>query len=569
MLIGEMLLKEGMITQEQLDKALEVQGKQGGKLGSIIISEKMVDEEKVLNFLQQQLGIIAVNLDNWEIEKEVLALIPPDVAKKHQVVPIEKLGDTLTVVMQDPEDRKLIEDLTFITNCTIEPAISTERSILDAIDRYYKSAKETIEDKTKDFQDTVMEVMSLDGEEMDEETEEVIGGEEKPMVKLVNQIIFNGIRKGASDIHIEPYDTYVRLRYRNDGVLKTADQLPKNFIMGIVSRIKIISHLKISERRIPQDGKAQVKYEGRKIDLRVATVPCVHGEKVVIRILDKGEGEVTLDMLGFEQDQMEIFKKSIESPWGMILITGPTGSGKTWTLSTSLKLLNSEEVNIMTVEDPVEFDIEGLNQVQAKPEIGLTFASALKSFLRADPEIVMIGEVRDLETGDIAIKAAQTGHLVFATLHTNSAVDTIARLINMGVEPFNISSSLLMIVAQRLVRKVCSSCKIEDTDTTKENLIELGIPAEKVNDVKVYKGKGCPKCNGTGYKGRTAVYEVLGITQEIKNAINLHKPISEIKAIAYQQGMKSLRKSGIIKILKGITSVEEIFKNTALDTQEG
>ncbi|MCK5399516.1 Flp pilus assembly complex ATPase component TadA, partial [bacterium] len=299
------------------------------------------------------------------------------------------------------------------------------------------------------------------------------------------------------------------------------------------------------------------------------TVPCVHGEKVVIRILDKGEGEVTLDMLGFEQDQMEIFKKSIESPWGMILITGPTGSGKTWTLSTSLKLLNSEEVNIMTVEDPVEFDIEGLNQVQAKPEIGLTFAAALKSFLRADPEIVMIGEVRDLETGDIAIKAAQTGHLVFATLHTNSAVDTIARLINMGVEPFNISSSLLMIVAQRLVRKVCSSCKIEDTDTTKENLIELGIPAEKVNDVKVYKGKGCPKCSGTGYKGRTAVYEVLGISQEIKNAINLHKPISELKAIAYQQGMKSLRKSGIIKILKGITSVEEIFKNTALDTQEG
>mgnify|MGYP001382702639 CR=1 FL=1 len=565
MKLGEILIGEGLLTPEQLQQALDEQKKNGGKIGQIFIDLGFVPEERILFFLQQQLGMIAVNLDEWEVDPEILKLIPGEVAKKHLVIPIEKLGDTLTVAMMDPTDRKILDDLKFITNLNIEPAISTKRSLTAAVDKYYKSAREHLEDKTKDLSETVMDVVS-ESDEMEEEAVAGVAADDKPLVKLVNQIILDGIRKKASDIHIEPYEKYTRLRYRMDGVLHTADKLPRQINAGLVSRIKIISHLNIAEKRVPQDGKARVTYDNRNIDLRVAIIPCVWGEKVVIRILDKGSGEVTLDMLGFEQAQLERFTKGIDSPWGMILITGPTGSGKTWTLSTSLKLKNTEDVNIMTAEDPVEFDIEGLNQVQAKPEVGLTFASALKSFLRADPDIVMIGEVRDFETGEIAVKAAQTGHLVFATLHTNSAPDTIARLGNMGIEPFNIASSLVMIIAQRLVRKVCSNCKIVDEDVTPETKMDLGIPKDKVSTTDFYKGKGCSKCNNTGYKGRTAVYEVLFVTEEMRSLIVKRASVDDIKALARKQGMKTLRESAVIKALKGTTTVEEIFRTTAADS---
>ncbi len=563
MRLGEMLIKAGLITDEQLNEALEIQKKKGEKLGTVLVDLKYITEDKILEVLQQQLGVVAIDLDNFEIDDETIRLIPPDIAKKHLVVPIEKLGDTLTVAMADVDNKQLMSDLQFITNLNISPAVATERSIKDAIDRYYKSAMEQVQEKTKNLQDTVMDVISSTDEE-ERISEEVISGDEKPLVKLVNQIITNGITKGASDIHIEPFEKYIRLRYRIDGVLHKDDNLPKAVAGGIASRIKIMAHLDVAEKRVPQDGKAQVKYSGRKIDLRVATVPCVHGEKIVIRILDKGGGEVTLEMLGFEPEQLERFKKGINSPWGMILITGPTGSGKTWTLSTSLKLLNTEDVNIMTAEDPVEFDIEGLNQVQAKPEIGYTFAAALKAFLRADPDIVMIGEIRDFETGDIAIKAAQTGHLVFATLHTNSAPDTIARLSNMGIEPFNTASSLIMVIAQRLVRKVCQHCKVEE-DVPNELKLQLGIPKEKLDQVKFYKGKGCPKCNGTGYKGRTAIYEVLYISEKIRDLIVKKAPVDEIRRVGREEGMTTLRESGVLKALAGITTVDEIFKTTAAD----
>ncbi|MCD6578431.1 type IV-A pilus assembly ATPase PilB [bacterium] len=566
MRLGEMLIKASLITEEQLNEALQQQKKEGGKIGSSLVKLNFITEEKILEVLQQQLGVVAIDLDNFEIDDETLSLIPPDVAKKHLVVPIEKLGDTLTVAMSEVDNKQLMADLQFITNLNISPAVATERSIKDAIDRYYKGAMEKIQERTADIQDTVMDFISSSDEEEAGLSEEEISGDEKPLVKLVNQIIMNGITKGASDIHIEPFEKYVRLRYRVDGVLHKDDDLPKAVAGGIASRIKIMAHLDVAEKRVPQDGKAQVRYGGRKIDLRTATVPCVHGEKIVIRILDKGGGEVTLEMLGFEPEQLKRFTKSIQSPWGMILITGPTGSGKTWTLSTSLKLLNTEDVNIMTAEDPVEFDIEGLNQVQARPEIGYTFAAALKSFLRADPDIVMIGEIRDFETGDIAIKAAQTGHLVFATLHTNSAPDTIARLSNMGIEPFNTASSLIMVIAQRLVRKVCQHCKVEE-DVSNELKIQMGIPKEKLNEVKFYKGKGCSKCNGSGYKGRTAIYEVLFISEALRDLIVKKAPIDQIRLVARKEGMTTLRESGVLKALAGITTVEEVFKNTAADEE--
>ncbi len=567
MRLGDMLIKNGLINQEQLEQALEIQKKSKERLGSILVSEGFIEEDKMLITLQDQLGVMAINLDEWpEIEPDILKLIPAKIAKKNKVIPIEKLADTLTVAMLDPTDEKLKEDLEFITHLSISPAISTKRSIAAAIEKYYQSATEQLMEQTEGFDDTIREIESEeDIEGFDEQLEDQISGKDKPMVKLVNQIVQGGITMGASDIHIEPFEKFVKLRYRVDGDLKTERTFKKNLITGIVARIKIISHLDISEKRVPQDGKARVKYGNRKIDLRVATVPCVHGEKVVIRILDKGGGKVTLDMLGLEPEQLEHFKAAIEQPWGMILITGPTGSGKTYTLSTSLELLNSDKVNIMTAEDPVEFDIEGLNQVETKPDIGYTFATALKAFLRADPNIIMIGEIRDLGTGDIAIKAAQTGHLVFATLHTNSAPDTIARLENMGIEPFNIASSLIMVVAQRMVKKICSKCKVVDESITDDVKRQLGIPEDKLAETNLYKGTGCPKCRNTGYKGRTAVFEILCVDEVIRKQINEKASVDVIKKTARAQGMHTLRESAVIKALKGLTTVEEVFKNTMAD----
>ncbi|HDS08994.1 MAG TPA: type II secretion system protein GspE, partial [Firmicutes bacterium] len=428
---------------------------------------------------------------------------------------------------------------------------------------YYGNAQ-NLESVVGNLEDVAMDLVQDQEEEQIDTGSLELEAEETPLVKLVNQIIVQAIQRGASDIHIEPYEKDFRIRYRIDGVLQTVMNPPLKIKNSLTSRIKIMSNLDITERRLPQDGKMRISVSKRKIDLRVAIIPCVHGEKVVMRILDKGTKEVTVKDLGFEERQEKAFEKAIKNPWGLILVTGPTGSGKTWTLSTGLKTLNKEGTNIMTAEDPVEFDIPGLNQVQCNAEIGLTFAAALRSFLRMDPNIVMIGEIRDFETADMAIKAAQTGHLVFSTLHTNNAPDSIGRLDNMKIEPFNVASSLILVVAQRLVRRICKNCKTEHQYSA-EILEQLKISPELASKTTFYKGAGCSLCNGTGYKGRTAVFEVMPITEQVRRAIVKRQPSTEIKEIARKEGMYTLRESGVLKFLQGIITPEEVFHETAAD----
>ncbi|MCK4666148.1 type IV-A pilus assembly ATPase PilB [Candidatus Dependentiae bacterium] len=558
-----MLISAGLVTTEQVETALKEQGKSGDRLGSVLVRLGFVDEDKMINFLGKKFNVMTINLNYFEIDESVLDAIPAESAIKYQIIPIEKLGSTLTVAMVDPSNFAMIQDLKFITKCEIEPVITTESSLKEAIAKYYGDAS-NLEDILGDtLEDVAMDVVDEDEEDFDQQAME-LEAEETPLVKMVNQIIVSAIQQGASDIHVEPYEKIFRIRYRIDGVLKIVMNPPLKIRNSMISRIKILSNLDITERRLPQDGKMRIKALGRKIDLRVAIIPCVHGEKIVLRILDKGSKEVSIASLGFEPKQEEDFLKAIKNPWGLILVTGPTGSGKTWTLSTGLKNLNSEGTNIMTAEDPVEFDIPGLNQVQCRPAIGLTFAAALKSFLRMDPNIVMIGEIRDFDTADMAIKAAQTGHLVFSTLHTNSAPDSIGRLDNMNIEPFNVASSLILIVAQRLVRRICKNCK-EETTFEPEVLEALQISPEVAAKSTFFKGKGCSICSGTGYKGRTAVFEVMPVGERIRRAIVKRESTIDIKKYAREEGMFTLRESGVLKILAGITSPEEIFHETAAD----
>ncbi len=563
MRIGEMLISAGLVTADQVEIALKEQAKSGERLGSVLVRMGFVDEDKMINFLGKKFNVMTINLNYFEIDEDVLKDIPGEAAIKYQVVPIEKLGSTLTVAMVDPSNFAMIQDLKFITKCEIEPVITTESSLRDAIAKYYGNAQ-NLESVVGNLEDVAMDIVKEEEDEKFDPSAMELESEETPLVKLVNQMIVQAIQKGASDIHIEPYEKEFRIRYRIDGVLQTVMNPPLKIRNSLTSRIKIMSNLDITERRLPQDGKMRISVSKRKIDLRVAIIPCVHGEKVVMRILDKGTKEVSIADLGFEEIQEKHFAKAIKSPWGLILVTGPTGSGKTWTLSTGLKTLNSEGTNIMTAEDPVEFDIPGLNQVQCNAEIGLTFAAALRSFLRMDPNIVMIGEIRDFETADMAIKAAQTGHLVFSTLHTNNAPDSIGRLDNMNIEPFNVASSLILVVAQRLVRRICKNCKTETTYPP-DILEQLKVPPDLAAKTTFYKGAGCSVCNGSGYKGRTAVFEVMPISETLRRAIVKRQPSTEVKALARKEGMYTLRESGVLKILKGVTTPDEIFHETAAD----
>ncbi len=559
--LGEMLLKAGKITKEQLEHALKEQKEHGGKLGEVLLRLGYIKDENVINeFLAKQLNIGTIKLEDLELDPEVVNLIPVDIAQKFNVIAVVKVGKILFVATNEPQNVFVMDTLKFVTGYDIQPVMASKESIQKAIDKYYGTGESFTE---------VVEEVAGDLEVMEEEEEEVSENElqkavqDKPIVKLVNSLILDAIRLKASDIHIEVYEKRFRVRYRIDGVLREVSQLPYGLRHAVISRIKILSKLNISERRLPQDGRIKIHAFGRSIDLRVSILPCIFGEKVVMRLLDPENLMLDMSKLGFPERAMKEFNKAIHMPYGMILVTGPTGSGKTTTLYSALQSLNTPDVNIMTAEDPVEFNLDGINQVQVRPEIGLTFAAALRSFLRQDPDIILVGEIRDQETADIAIKAALTGHLVFSTLHTNDAPSTITRLVDMGLPPFLVASAVKLVVAQRLLRRICPDCK-EEYEPEPEKLEILGIDPEEVKKkgLKFYRGRGCPTCGGTGYKGRIAVFEVMPITRELQRLIIEGASALEIEEVAAQQGMTTLRQEAIARMFEGITTIDQVITET-------
>lgn len=555
-------LVKNVVTKEQLDKAIEIQRTKGGSIGKILVDLGYVSEEKIMSALSKYLNLAPIDLQKVNIDPQVMELIPRSIATFYEVVPISKVGDILTVAMADPLNILAIDDLKMVTGYKIEPVISNHRDVKRAIDMYYTSTPD-LEDVVKDIPISEVELPTeaeaeIDVDKLIKETGVA------PVIRIVNLILYNAITSRASDIHIEPYEHEVRLRYRIDGVLYESSPPPKHMHQAIVSRIKIISKLDIAERRVPQDGRFRIRFEGKEVDFRVSTLPTSFGEKIVLRVLDKSALCVDLDKLGLEGYSLDTFYSCIKMPYGMILITGPTGSGKTTTLYSALSVLNTPNVNIITVEDPIEYQFHGINQVAVRPEVGLTFASGLRSILRQDPDIIMVGEIRDLETADIAIKAALTGHLVLSTLHTNDAPSAITRLVDMGIEPFLISSSVLMVVAQRLVRKICPNCKTK-VKIKREVLERVGIEVKSEEDQWYYRGEGCNNCKILGYTGRIAIFEVLKVTPEIKDLIEHGASTMEIKQLAVKQGMQTLRMAGLVKAKEGITSFEEVLRVTARD----
>jgi len=561
--IGELLVRENLITPVQLQKALEEQKRVGGRLGANLCKLGFIKEEQLTEFLSKQYGVPAVNLKEFEIDPEVLKLIPEEVARKHVGIPVNRAGSTLIVAMADPSNIFAMDDIKFLTGYNVEVVVAPEAAVKEAIEKYYQGSSEKLEEVLGDMEDIDIE---LGGDE-----EEVNLGdlekasEEAPVIKLVNLILTDAIKKKASDIHIEPYEKIFRCRYRIDGLLYEVLKPPMKMRNAITSRIKIMSGMDIAERRLPQDGRIKIKLgKDKEMDYRVSVVPTLFGEKVVLRLLDKSNLQLDMTKLGFDEGQIKLFQDAINRPYGMVLVTGPTGSGKTTTLYSALSDLNKPEVNICTAEDPVEYNLMGINQVQMHEEIGLNFAAALRSFLRQDPDIILVGEIRDFETAEIAVKAALTGHLVLSTLHTNDAPSTVNRLLNMGVEPFLVASSVNLILAQRLVRKVCPECK-EPIEFAPKALEEMGMNQELTKDTVVYKGKGCFNCSETGYKGRLAVYEVMMLYEEIKDLILNGASATELKKEGIRLGMKTMRASGLEKIRQGITSPDEVGRVTASD----
>ncbi|MBZ4671948.1 MAG: Type fimbrial assembly, ATPase PilB [Deferribacteraceae bacterium] len=559
--IGAILLSENLITQEQLEKALEVQKKEGGRLGSILIKLGYVDEKKIAEFLSKQYSVPYVDLSTVHVEPKILNLIPKDLCRKFLVVPFDREGQTIKVAIADPSNVYALEELRFVSGFNVRAYVAVESSIREFLDKQVDAEEKVL----SEFDD--LDISDLEFDETEEEvslTELKKEVEDAPIVKLVNYILTEAVKRGASDIHVEPYEKDFRVRFRIDGVMHEFIRPPKNIKDALTSRLKILAELDIAERRLPQDGRIKIKLSNKTIDMRVSTLPVLYGEKVVLRILDKSNLQLDLEKLGFEPESLKVFLKGIESPYGMVLVTGPTGSGKSTTLYSALSRLNKEDTNIMTAEDPVEYNIFGINQVQMKEEIGLNFAAALRSFLRQDPDIIMVGEIRDYETAEIAIKAALTGHLVLSTLHTNDAPSTINRLLNMGIEPFLVASSTVVILAQRLARKICKNCA-EKIKLPQEALLTVGFKKEELNDFTPYRGKGCDACNGTGYKGRVALYEVMGVTDSIKELILRGATAAEIKEQAVREGMLTLRRSGLEKVKTGLTSIEEVVRVTFAD----
>ncbi len=567
MKIGEFLLDESRITQEQLQNALEVQKKEPGKLGSILIRLGYVTEEDIAQALSKQFGYPSINLSKFDIDEKVLELIKPEMARKHIVMPVHRIGSILTLAMSDPSNLFVQEEIRFSTNLRIQAVIAPESSIIESIDKYYGSStgieaqKFLDEIELGDIDDSSIELV----EERDDYGYEGEMDEDAPAIKLVNLIFQDSVTKGASDIHFEPYEKVFRIRIRIDGILHEYMTPPMNLKNKVLSRVKLIAGIDIAERRLPQDGRIKTKLvvEGKTkaVDMRVSSLPTIHGEKIVIRLLDKDNLMLDLTKLGFEALSLQRFDKSISEPWGIVLVTGPTGSGKTNTLYSAISKLNSEEVNIITAENPVEFNLFGINQVNIKESIGLTFPAALRSFLRQDPNIILVGEIRDFETADIAIKAALTGHLVLSTLHTNDAPSTIARLINMGIEPFLVSSAVRLVVAQRLIRRLCTNCK-KPAKIPVQTLIDVGFSPEDAKTVKIFEPEGCEKCSSTGFKGRLGLFEVMEIDEELREQVMIGASTSELRQKAKEKGMLTLRMSGIEKIKAGLTSIDEVLRET-------
>jgi len=605
--LGEILVRENLVTPQQLREALDYQRNSGGRLGSNLVKLGMISDDVITAVLSRQYGVPSINLDLFHIEDEVIKLISQEVALKYTILPISKVGATLTLAMADPTNVFAMDDIKFMTSLNVEPVIASEASIQMAIGKYYsgstqidifdaaiafetekvgrngkngKAGKkvgegERISDADLDVKLDEFDFQSHEGEEFEvvEDNEEIDlaslarASEDAPVVRLVNVLLVDSLRRGASDIHIEPYEKDFRIRFRIDGVLYDVMHPPMKLRDPLISRLKIMSKLDISEKRLPQDGRIKIKVKvddrSRELDFRVSTLPTLFGEKVVLRLLDKDKLMLDMTKLGFEPESLDKFKRAISNPYGMVLVTGPTGSGKTNTLYSALQSLNTPETNIMTAEDPVEFNLQGINQVQMKEQIGLNFAAALRSFLRQDPNIILVGEIRDFETAEIAIKAALTGHLVLSTLHTNDAPSTISRLVNMGIEPFLVATSVNLIQAQRLIRRICKDCK-EETHVVPEALVEIGFSEEEANTLKVYRGRGCDACLGTGFKGRVGLYEVMEVTDELRELIIIGASAIELRKKAMELGMITLRGSGLAKLREGITTIEEVVKETVL-----
>lgn len=561
--IGQLLLNNKIITETQLNKALELQKKEGGRVGSNLINLGYLTEESLVEFLSKQYGVPSVTLSTQDIDPSIIKFIPYEVANKYQIFPISKNGASLKLAMTDPSNVFAIDDVKFMTGYDVQPLVASESAIKEAISKFYEQSDLQGAMKGIDLDNDNLDLIQDKDDDVDM-NDLKSAGDDAPVVKLVNLILSEAIVRGASDIHLEPYEKTFRIRYRVDGALYDIMQPPIRLKAALASRLKIMAELDIAERRLPQDGRIKLKVKDRSVDLRVSTLPTLFGEKIVMRILDKSNLNLDLTKLGFEEKALKDFDKAIHSPFGMVLVTGPTGSGKTTTLYSAMSTINKVDVNIMTAEDPVEYNLLGINQVYVREDIGLTFASALRSFLRQDPDIVMVGEIRDFETAEIAVKAALTGHLVLSTLHTNDAPSTISRLLNMGVEPFLVSASVVLILAQRLCRKICEQCK-EEEKVPEDALIDIGFSQDEVGTFKLLKGKGCQTCGGTGYKGRIALYEVMPVGEELKEMIVKGATATELKRAAIKSGMKSLRMSGLTKIKAGVTSIEEVLKVSFAD----
>jgi type IV pilus assembly protein PilB len=563
--LGELLVAEGLISQEQLTRVLAEQKSSGEKLGTLLIRLNLLTEEQLIGFLSRQYRIPSITLSVLDSDPEALRLVPAHIATKYDVLPVKRLGTALTLAMADPTDLSALDYIGLMTNLQILPVIASQAGIRKAIDQYYNTPTSSEEAMAELSNAPELELLEDGAEAEGRQSVDVFdltqSAEEAPVVKLVNMVLADAIAKGASDIHWEPYEKIFRIRFRIDGVLHEMLTPPKRLESAIISRLKIMSNLDISERRVPQDGRIKLRWNSREIDFRVSTLPTIFGEKAVLRILDKEALKLDLTALGFDPWSLEQFNAAIHQPYGMVLITGPTGSGKTTTLYSAIHTINSPDVNIMTAEDPVEYNLKGVNQVQVNDAVGRTFAATLRSFLRQDPDVILVGETRDLETAQISIRAALTGHLVFSTLHTNDCPSTVARLTDMGVPPFLISSSLLLILAQRLGRKVCPKCR-QPYESDEETLVPYGWTAAGLGRTTMYKGKGCAECNFTGMKGRVAIYEVMPITEELREMILKNVSTAELRAVAQQQGMKTLRQAGLQKVLDGVTTVDEVLRVT-------
>ena len=579
--IGELLLKEKRITPEQLQEALNSQKATGGKLGSNLVKLGFVADEDITAILSRQYGVPSINLEDFEIDAAVIKLVPIETAQKYQVLPLSRSGATLTIAMTDPTNVFAMDDIKFMTGYNVEPVVASESAVLSAIGKYYNQGVRNGNNgngqpSALDFANQAMQDLPMvDASEVEvlEELEEISvealarQGEEAPVIRLVNVMLMSAISRGASDIHIEPYEKELRIRYRVDGVLYNIMAPPLKLRDPIVSRVKIMAKLDIAEKRLPQDGRIKIRFndagQNKEIDFRVSCLPTLFGEKIVLRLLDRDKLMLDMTRLGFEPESLARFNDAIERPWGMVLVTGPTGSGKTNTLYSSISKLNTAATNIITAEDPVEFNLAGINQVQIREGIGLTFAAALRAFLRQDPNIILVGEIRDFETAEIGIKAALTGHLVLSTLHTNDAPSTINRLINMGIEPFLVASSVNLICAQRLVRRVCKACA-EPVSVPVPTLVKIGYDPDVAASLKPLKGRGCEVCGYTGFKGRVGLYEVMDVDDEVKELILLGSSGLELRKKAIERGMVSLRQSGLRKVKDGLTTIEEVLRETVV-----